>query len=206
MSDLMEIGNKIYSFAQEIFPINRSITGDGVRKTLRLINGYLKNNGLPELDIHEIPSGTQVFDWTVPKEWSVKDAYIENRNGDRIVDYRSNYLHVLGYSVPVDKWVSLEELKQYIYVQEDMPDAIPYVNSYYKERFGFCMSMEQRDSLPDGEYHMYIDSSLFDGSLTYGELIIPGRSDKEVLISTYVCHPNLANNEVSGPALSTFLI
>ena len=206
MSDLMEIGNKIYSFAQEIFPINRSITGDGVRKTLRLINGYLKNNGLPELDIHEIPSGTQVFDWTVPKEWSVKDAYIENRNGDRIIDYWNNYLHVLGYSVPVDKWVSLEELKQYIYVQEDMPDAIPYVNSYYKERFGFCMSMEQRDSLPDGEYHMYIDSSLFDGSLTYGELIIPGRSDKEVLISTYVCHPNLANNEVSGPALSTFLI
>lgn len=206
MKDCVSAGREIYEFAGKIYPINRSITGEGVRKTLRLINDELKNSGAPELNICEVPSGTAVFDWTVPKEWSIEEGYIEDEEGKRIVDFKENFLHILGYSVPVDEWVDLEELKTHIYVQEDMPDAIPYVTSYYKERYGFCMSMNQRDSLKPGKYHMVIKSSLFDGSLTYGELILPGKSEKEVLISTYICHPNMANNEVSGPALSTFLI
>ena len=201
-----EIGKQIYDFAGRLFPICRSLTGEGVRKTFALINEELKTSGAPELTIHEVPTGTEVFDWTVPKEWSIKEGYIENEKGERIIDFADNFLHILGYSTPVDEWVSLEELKTHIYVQEDQPDAIPYVTSYYKERYGFCMSADQRDSLPEGKYHMFIDSSLFEGSLTYGELILPGKSEKEVLLSTYICHPNMANNEVSGPALSTFLI
>ena len=206
MKDYTMVGKEIYDFADSIFWINRSITGEGVRRTLRLINEQLNRFGAPALTLHEVPTGTEVFDWEVPKEWSIRAGYIENEAGEKIIDFEKNFLHILGYSVPVDEWVDLEELKQHIYVQEDMPDAIPYVTSYYKERYGFCMSMNQRDSLPEGKYHMYIDSSLFDGSLTYGDLILPGKSGKEVLISTYICHPNMANNECSGPALSTFLI
>ena len=206
MSEGNHIGKEIYDFAGSIFPINRSITGEGVRKTLRLINEKLKQNGAPELSIYEVPTGTQVFDWNVPKEWRINSGYIENEAGEHIIDFEDNFLHILGYSAPVDEWVDLEELKKHIYVQEDMPDAVPYVTSYYKERYGFCMSLSQRDSLKPGKYHMYIDSSLFEGSLTYGELILPGKSEKEILFSTYICHPNMANNEVSGPALSTFLI
>ena len=206
MKDYISTGSEIYDFAGKIYPINRSITGEGVRKTLRLINDELAGSGAPTLSVKEVPSGTEVFDWTVPKEWSITEGYIEDEEGKRIVDFRDNFLHILGYSAPVDEWVDLDELKKYIYVQEDMPDAIPYVTSYYKERFGFCMSMNLRDSLKPGKYHMVIKSSLFEGSLTYGELILPGKSEKEVLLSTYICHPNMANNEVSGPALSTFLI
>lgn len=203
---LAQTGKEMYDFAGRLFPINRSITGEGVRKTFALINEELRLNGAPELNIVEVPSGTAVFDWTVPKEWSIRSGYIENEQGEKIIDFEENFLHILGYSTPVDEWVSLDELKQHIYVQEDLPDAIPYVTSYYKERYGFCMSMNQRDALPEGKYHMFIDSSLFEGSLTYGELILPGKSEKEVLLSTYVCHPNMANNEVSGPVLSTALI
>jgi len=201
-----EIGKEIYSFADRIYPIGRSITGEGVRETLRLINEELSASGCPELTINEVPSGTEVFDWTVPREWKIRSGYIENEAHERIVDLAVNPLHIMGYSIPVDRWVDLEELKEYIYVQEDMPDAIPYVTSYYRERFGFCMSADQRDSLPAGKYHMYIDSELFEGSLTYGELVLKGKSDKEIFFSTYVCHPHMANNESSGPALSTFLI
>ena len=200
------ISKQIYDFAGKLFPVCRSITGAGVRKTFELINEELRASGTPELSIFEVPSGSVAFDWTVPKEWSIKEGYIENEQGERIIDFEENYLHILGYSISVDEWVDLEELKKHIYVQEDMPDAIPYVTSYYKERYGFCMSMNQRDALPEGRYHMYIDSELFEGSLKYGELIIPGESEKEVLLSTYICHPNMANNEVSGPSLSTFLI
>ena len=206
MKDSVSTGREIYDFAGKIYPINRSITGEGVRKTLRFINEELANSGAPTLSVFEVPSGTEVFDWTVPKEWSITEGYIEDEEGKKIVDFQENFLHILGYSVPVDEWVDLDELKTHIYVQEDTPEAIPYVTSYYKERYGFCMSMNQRDSLKPGKYHMVIKSSLFDGSLTYGELILPGESEKEVLISTYICHPNMANNEVSGPALSTFLI
>lgn len=206
MEELNLIGQQIYDFANTIFPINRSITGEGVRETLRLINEELDKCGAPKLNVYEVPTGTDVFDWKVPREWSVKEAYIEDENGNRIVDYKNNPLHVLGYSTPVDEWVDVDELKTHIYVQEDMPDAIPYVTSYYKERYGFCMSKNQFDVLKPGKYHMYIESRLFEGSLTYGELIIPGKTDAEIFLSTYVCHPHMANNESSGPALSTALI
>lgn len=194
------VGQQMYSLAERMFPICRSITGEGVRQTLAIIKEYL-----PELNICEVPSGTPVFDWTVPKEWNIKDAYIENSAGEKIIDFKENNLHVMGYSVPVDKYVSLEELLQYVYVEEGQPDAIPYVTSYYKERFGFCMTKNQRDSLKEDTYHMVIDSTLEDGSLTYGELIIKGETEEEILVSTYVCHPSMANNELSGPAVSTFL-
>ncbi len=198
--ETMNIGNEMYKLAEELYPIGRSLTGKGVRTTLNILK-----RELPELTIHEVPSQTKVFDWTVPKEWAIREAYIEDESGNRIVDYEKLNLHVVGYSTPVDKWVELDELKQYIYVQEGQPEAVPYVTSYYKERYGFCMSKIQRDSLKPGKYHMYIDSELFDGSLTYGELILTGQSEKEILISTYVCHPSMANNELSGPVLAVAL-
>ena len=155
--------------------------------------------------MHEVPTGTKVFDWGVPKEWQIKDAWIKNSKGEKIVDFQENNLHVLGYSIPVDKKVDLTELKRYLYTQPDQPNAIPYVTSYYKERFGFCLSQKQYDDLSEDTYHMFIDSELFEGSLTYGELIIPGESEEEILISTYICHPSMANNELSGPAVSVYL-
>ena len=196
----MSIGNEMYELARELFPIGRSLTGDGVRQTLAILK-----RELPHLTLHEVPSGTQVFDWTVPQEWAVRQAYIEDEKGNRVVDYKQLNLHVMGYSTPVDRWVELDELKQYIYVQQGQPEAVPYVTSYYTRRYGFCMSERQRDSLKPGKYHMVIDSELFDGSLTYGELILPGTEEKEILISTYVCHPSMANNELSGPVLAVAL-
>ena len=196
----MSIGQDMYDLCGRMFPICRSITGDGVRETLRLMKEVV-----PEIMLYEIPTGTQVFDWTVPKEWRIRDAWVKNSKGEKIIDFKEHNLHVLGYSTPVDKKVNLAELKQYLYTQSDQPDAIPYVTSYYKERFGFCLTQEQYDSLPEDTYHMFIDSELFDGSLTYGELIIPGESEKEILISTYFCHPSMANNELSGPAVSVYL-
>ena len=155
---------------------------------------------------HEISSGTPVFDWVVPKEWVIREAYIEDASGNRVIDMAKNNLHVMGYSAPVDKWVNLEELKGYIFTQPDQPDVIPYVTSYYKERYGFCMSEAQKNSLPEGRYHMYIDSQLIDGSLTYAEVVLPGATDDEILFTSYVCHPSMANNECSGPVLLTELI
>lgn len=194
------IGQEMYRLAEAIFPICRSITGEGVRQTLKILSDYIGQDGL-NLSIHEVPSGTQVFDWTVPKEWAVRDAYIENEQGERIVDMKQNNLHVMGYSISVDQWVTLDELKQYVYTQQDQPNVIPYVTSYYKERFGFCMSDSQFCSLPEGKYHMVIDSELFDGSLTYADFILPGESDREIMITSYTCHPSMANNECSGPVL-----
>ncbi len=219
MLEINNNGQNIYNLADRLFPIARSITGEGVRKTLGILNEEIKDTGY-SINIREIPSGTQVFDWTVPREWIIRDAYIENEKHEKIVDFKENNLHVLGYSTPVDEWVSLEELLEHVYTQEDMPDAVPYVTSYYKERFGFCMSENTKKSLKnDTKYHMFIDSELFDGSLTIGELVIPASAEvyfddkdikddasKEVLISTYTCHPSMANNECSGPALSTYLI
>ena len=196
----MNDGQKMYRLVERLFPICRSITGDGVRETLSILKEFL-----PDLKTYEVPSGTQVFDWVIPKEWKIREAYIENGKGERIIDMKKNNLHVMGYSMPLDKYVNLEELKNFVYVQEDQPDAIPYVTSYYKERSGFCMSRHMRDSLPEDRYHLYIDSELFDGSLTYGELILPGTSEKEILLSTYLCHPSMANNELSGPALAAAL-
>ena len=196
----MQTGQEMYEFAGRLFPIGRSLTGEGVRESLAMIKEQV-----PELEIMSVPSGSQVFDWTVPKEWEIKAAYIEDEQGNRIVDYAVNNLHIMGYSTAVDEWVTLEELLKYIKVEESQPDVIPYVTSYYSPRFAFCMSKNQRDSLKPGKYHMVIDSRHFDGVLNYGEILLPGASKKEVLLSTYICHPSMANNEVSGPVLTTFL-
>ena len=196
-------GQQIWDLANSIFPYCRSITGDGVRDTLQKISKYIAKDGL-QLNICEVPSGTQAFDWT--REWRIRDAYIADDTGTRIVDMKANNLHVMGYSSPVDQRVPLDELKKHIFTQPDQPSVIPYVTSYYKERFGFCMSKNQLNSLPDGQYHMYIDSELFNGSLTYGEILLPGCSEKEIFFSSYICHPSMANNECSGPALAAQLI
>lgn len=199
------IGQEMYNFCKSIFPICRSITGEGVRNTLKAINSRIRDTGY-SLSIYEVPSGTPVFDWTVPKEWKINEAYIEDESGNHIIDFKDNNLHVMGYSTPVDKWVNLDELKTFIYTQPDQPDVIPYVTSYYKERYGFCMSENQKNSLPQGRFHMVIDSTLFNGVLNYAEVVIPGESKKEVFFSTYFCHPSMANNECSGPVLSAELI
>ncbi len=205
MSDDFEAGRRMYRFAEKIFPYTRSITGEGVRQTLKDLKDYIRPAGV-ELTISSIPSGTNVFDWTVPKEWKIREAFIEDERGDHIIDMKESNLHVLGYSTPVDEWVDLDELKKHVYVEENQPDVIPYVTSYYKERFGFCMSKNKLDSLKDGRYHMYVDSELFDGVLNYAEAVIPGESDEEIMFSTYFCHPSMADNECSGPALAAELI
>ncbi|SFT99302.1 DUF4910 domain-containing protein [Halomonas saccharevitans] len=192
------IGEYCHSLAEKLFPICRSITGPGVRETLSILA-----EELPGLEVCSVPSGTQVFDWTIPDEWSIRDAYIADASGSRVVDFKENNLHVLGYSEPVNESLSLEELDPHLYTQPDQPDAIPYVTSYYKKRWGFCLSQNQKDKLSDGVYKVVIDSELKAGVLNYGELVIPGKSDKEVFISTYICHPSMANNELSGPVVTT---
>lgn len=186
--------------ATRLFPICRSITGEGMRKTLHILREIV-----PGITLHEVPTGTQVFDWTVPKEWNIRDAYIEDLEGRRVISFTNSNLHVLGYSLPIDEVVSREELLSMIYTQPDQPDVIPYVTSYYKERCGFCMSENQKLSLNKDRYRVYIDSELKDGSLTYGELLIPGESNEEIFFSTYVCHPSMANNELSGPCVAIYL-
>ena len=192
-------GAAMHELVRRLFPIARSITGDGVRETLRILGEHVP------LEIHEVPTGTRAFDWTVPPEWSIRDAYILDEAGDRIVDFRRSNLHVVGYSVPVDTTLSLAELQPHLHSLADQPSAIPYVTSYYERRWGFCLSHEQRLRLRDGRYRVVIDSELKEGSLTYGELVIPGATASEVFLSTYVCHPSLANNELSGPVVATWL-
>lgn len=196
----MDISNNMYSLVKELFPICRSITGDGVRKTLRIIQ-----REIPELKIFEVPTGTKVFDWIVPKEWNIKCGYIETLEGKKVIDFADTNLHVMGYSLPIDKIVSREELLEMCYTIPEQPDYIPYVTSYYKERSGFCLSEKQKQALTEDTYHVVIDSTLENGSLTYGELLIPGNSKDEIFLSTYVCHPSMANNELSGPAVAVEL-
>ena len=200
------IGQEIYDLANKIYPYCRSITGKGVRQTIADIKEFIEKDTDVQLKVHGVPSGTKVFDWTVPKEWIIRKAYIEDEAGYKIVDMENNNLHVLGYSTPVDKWVSLDELLKIVYTQPDQPDVIPYVTSYYKERYGFCMSENQKMSLKPGNYHIFIDSELVDGELNYADIVIPGESGKEIFFSTYLCHPSMANNECSGPALSAALV
>lgn len=197
--DLKEVGREMYSLIEKLFPICRSITGNGVRQTLKELQRIVP------LSLHEVPTGTQVFDWTVPKEWNITDAYIENVKGDRIVDFRKSNLHVVSYSIPVDTVVSLSELKEHLFTIPDHPEWIPYKTSYYKENWGFCLSHRQYLELKDKEYHVCIDSTLETGSLTYGELFLPGEKEAEILISTHVCHPSLANDNLSGISLATML-
>lgn len=190
----------MYELASELFPINRSITGDGVRQTLRIIQ-----REVPELVIREIPSGTKCFDWDIPNEWNIRDAYIKDANGKKIVDFAESNLSVVGYSLPINAVMTLEELDKHIYSLVDQPTVIPYVTSYYKKNWGFCLPHEVRKSMKPGSYQVYIDSTLEPGSLTYGEILLPGESKEEILFSTYCCHPSMANNEVSGPVLTAFL-
>jgi aminopeptidase-like protein len=188
-------GDTLYKWAEELFPICRSITGDGVRKSLQ----YLCEK-IGALEIFSVPSGERVFDWNVPQEWNIVGGYVDYENGERIIDFKEHNLHVVGYSEPVDKIVSYEELNKHLHSLPDQPNAIPYVTSYYKPYWGFCISEEKRKLLdPHKKYHVCIDSSLKKGSLNYGELIIPGCQSEEVFLSSYICHPSMANNELSGP-------
>jgi len=198
-SDDSDVGQAMYRLLVELFPICRSITGNGVRDTLARIKEHIP------LEIHEIPSGTKVFDWEVPKEWNIRDGFILDEQGNKVVDFKKNNLHVVGYSIPVDKWLTLSELQEHLHSLPEQPDAIPYVTSYYKEYWGFCICHSERERLREGRYRVVIDSELKDGHLTYGEYIVQGKTPQEVFLSTYICHPSMANNELSGPVLTMFL-
>lgn len=195
----MPVGSEMHRWASELFPICRSITGNGVRETLTQIAKRIS------LTVHEVPSGTQVFDWKVPLEWNIRDAYIKNVRGERVVDFQRSNLHVVSYSQPVKQRMALSELKEHLHSLPDRPDWIPYRTSYYKESWGFCLSHNQLLSLTDPEYDVCIDASMTEGNLTYGECFLPGQSQDEVLISTHTCHPSLGNDNLSGIAVATFL-
>ncbi|OGG80056.1 aminopeptidase [Candidatus Kaiserbacteria bacterium RIFCSPLOWO2_01_FULL_54_13] len=189
----------MHALARRLFPICRSLTGNGVRETLAILRKHIP------LKIREIPSGTRVFDWTIPLEWNIRDAYVADERGSRVIDFKKHNLHVVGYSTPIDRKMPLEELQKHLYSLPAQPSAIPYVTSYYKRRWGFCLAHGDRLRLKKGIYRVVVDSTLKKGSLTYGELIIPGKRKEEVFFSTYVCHPSMANNELSGPVVLTEL-
>ncbi len=198
--DSPEVGLLMHELAAELWPLARSITGPGVRKTLEILQ-----REVPQLIVRSIATGTKCFDWTIPEEWSITDAFIENESGERLVDFQNNNLYVVGYSVPVNEWLELEQLQQHLHSLPDQPSAIPYITSYYSPRWGFCMTDTQRRTLRPGRYRAVIRSELKAGVLNYGELLLPGESEQEILLSTYICHPSMANNELSGPVVTTAL-
>ena len=197
--DSLELGNNIYSLIEALYPICRSITGDGFRQSMDILKKYVP------LELHEIPSGTQVFDWMVPKEWNIRDAWIKNSQGEKVVDFQQSNLHILNYSLPVHRKVRMDDLKENLYSLPEQEDWIPYRTSYYKENWGFCVSHRQLQSMTDNEYEVMIDSSLENGHLTYGEYLIKGQSEDEFLISCHSCHPSLCNDNLSGMAVATYL-
>lgn len=198
----MKEGKGMYDLCRRIFPLNRSITGDGVRKTFEILQQEIPD--IP-FEMHEVPSGEKVLDWTIPDEWNCDEAYLTGPDGDRIVDMKDSNLHVLGYSVPVDMDIDLEDLREHLYYLKDQPDVFPYVTSYYSKRWGFSLTRRQYEALKPGTYHAVIRSVLEPGSLTYGEILLPGQTDEEIMFSSYTCHPSMADNECSGPALVTAL-
>ena len=197
--DEARLGEQMYGLAAELFPICRSITGDGVRRSLRMLQRTVP------LRIEDVPSGTPVFDWVVPREWNVREAWVKGPSGEVVIDFERSNLHVLNYSIPFHGRVSLDELKRHLHSLPDQPSFVPYRTSYYKEDWGFCLSHDQLQRLPPGEYEIHIDSSLRDGSLTYGERFVAGTSMDEVLVSCHCCHPSLCNDNVSGMVLSATL-
>ncbi len=193
--------SEMYRWASELFPLNRSLTGAGFLQSLR----YLAEKS-EFLKIKEVDTGTEAFDWTVPKEWAARAAYIKNSKGEIVVDFNDCNLHLMGYSIPVEGYFSLFDLQSHLYSLPDQPDAIPYVTSYYKEDWGFCLSHNQREKLVDDVYYVYIDTELKAGKMHYGEALLPGKKPQEILLSTYLCHPSMANNELSGPVVMTKLL
>ena len=197
--ELRSIGEEIYNLIVKLYPICRSITGSGVRESLEILKDYIP------LIVNEAPSGTKVFDWVVPREWNIQDAYIKDSQGKKIVDFQKSNLHVLNYSIPVKTRVTLDELKSHLYTLPEHPEWVPYRTTYYEEKWGFCLTHKDFLELTDTEYEVCIDSTLEDGYLTYGELYLKGESEDEVLITTHVCHPSLCNDNLSGIAVSTML-
>lgn len=201
MNDIpKQYGQEMFNMMRRLWPICRSITGEGVRETLAILR-----EKLPEMVIHEVPTGSRCYDWIVPKEWSIRDAYIVDPDGIRVLDFVESNLHVVSYSMPVDMEIDLDELQMHLHSLPELPEAIPYVTSYYKENWGFCLAHNVREKLVPGRYRIRIDSDLKDGSLSYGEIFFSGESEKEVLLSTYICHPSMANNELSGPCVTAQL-
>jgi len=192
----MLIGKKIFNLCKKLWPLNRSITGEGTRETLRQLKKIV-----PKLKIKEIRSGKKVFDWTIPQEWKVEDAYILTPEEKKICDFKINNLHLLNYSVGVNKKISLDKLQKNLFSIKELPDAIPYKTSYYNKKWGFCLSYNERKKLKKGIYQVNIKASHFKGSMSYGEIIIKGESNKEIFLSSYICHPSMANNEISGPSV-----
>jgi aminopeptidase-like protein len=190
-------GARLLALITELYPLHRSITGDGVRATLARLRAQVP------LVVHEVPSGTRVFDWTVPDEWNVREAWIADASGRRVVDLERSNLHLVHYSVPVHTRLPLSELRRHLFSRPDAPDVVPYRTSYYTRDWGFCLTHRQLAALPEGEYEVCIDATLAPGALTYGECVLPGDTDDEVLISTHICHPSLANDNLSGIAIAT---
>jgi aminopeptidase-like protein len=193
--------NDLFDLLTKLFPINRSLSGDGVSASLELIKKIL-----PDLEIKDIPSGEKVYDWEVPEVWNVSDAYIKNEKGMKVADLKTNNLHLMGYSTPINTVMNKSDLLPHIYFLPQLPDAIPYVTSYYKKNWGFCVSKNQWDNFGEGPFEVVINSNFTNGNLNYGELIIPGYSGEEILLSTYICHPSMANDNLTGPVVLTYLL